>query len=772
MTSFVKAIYPAHHIEHPFPSPLIMGAVGLFIASSSFTHAASIEESNTHNVAALPVIQVNAEQNTSTEQTQSYTVSQSSASTGLTLSLKGTPQSVSVVTRQQLDDKSAQSIGDVIASTTGISFKELDNGGRTSYRARGFDVTNYKSDGLSIAGGSGFSGAGNSINMDLYDHVNIVRGANGLLGGTGDPSASIDLVRKLPEKDFKGSLKLRTGIWDKKNIVGDINVPLLADGRLRSRFVVSSEDSDGFRDHENLKRQGALASILMDVADSTTLGMGFQYEKSEMKGASWGTNVPIWFADGTRTNFSRKFNPVTDWSKTEREGQTFFTSLESHFDNDWKLTSRYSHTERTDLSNIGIVKVNGSGSNYPHWNQDGTGAYLNAIHQEVESKNNALDLTLSGPFRLFGRQHELMFGFNGSDTESTSWTFNSNNCRIDGIAGFRNNCQYRVELPVENWQTWRGDEYSNFSTFRTGARAITNTQLYGGYAAARFDLMDDLSLITGIRRSNYKTYVDNYNVAGEKSSRGSQNSAQVWTPYYGLVYDLNPTYSVYASYTDVFTPQTQQDINGRVLKPITGESYEAGIKGAWFNDNLNASLAVFNNKQANLAVSDGNNTTPDGSQAYFESTGRKTQGFETEISGALAPSWNIFAGYTYLGIKDESTADRADPRHLFRFNTTYDLSNVLDGLVVGTGMSWQSHTITSPNPGRPTGQQSFDSTPIAVKGYALFDAMSRYKINDNLSVGLNVSNLFDKKYYREFGFYNGLIYGEPRKFTLTLQAGF
>ncbi|MDR0236026.1 TonB-dependent siderophore receptor [Acinetobacter sp.] len=771
MTSFVKAIYRTHNIEHPFPSPLIMGAVGLFIASS-MTHAASIEESNSNNVASLPVIQVNAEQSTSTEQTKSYTVPQSSASTGLSLSLKETPQSVSVVTRQQLDDKSAQSIGDVIAATTGISFKELDNGGRTTYRARGFDVTNYKSDGLSIAGGSGFSGAGNSINMDLYDHVNIVRGANGLLGGTGDPSASIDLVRKLPENDFKGSLKLRTGSWDKKNIVGDINVPLAADGRLRSRLVVSSEDSDGFRDHENLKRQGALASIMIDVADSTTLGMGFQYEKSEMKGASWGTNVPIWFADGTRTHFSRKFNPVTDWSKSEREGQTFFTSLESHFDNDWKITSRYSHTERTDLSNIGIVKVNGSGSNYPHWNQDGTGAYLNAIHQEIESKNNALELTLSGPFRLFGRQHELMFGFNGSDTESTSWTFNSSNCRIDGIAGFRNNCQYRVELPVENWQTWRGDEYSNFSTFRTGARAITNTQLYGGYAAAHFNLMDDLSLITGIRRSNYKTYVDNYNVAGEKSSRGSQNSAQVWTPYYGLVYDITPTYAVYASYTDVFTPQTQQDINGRVLKPITGESYEAGIKGAWFDDNLNASLAVFNNKQANLAVSDANNTTPDGSQAYFESTGRKTQGFETEVSGALTPTWNIFAGYTYLGIKDESTADRADPRHLFRFNTTYDLSNVLDGLIVGTGMSWQSNTITSPNPGRPTGQQSFDSSPIAVKGYALFDAMSRYKINDHLSVGLNVSNLFDKKYYREFGFYNGLIYGEPRKFTLTLQAGF
>lgn len=776
MTSSVKAGYSAYHLDQPVPfryvrkANVLIGVVSLCIATSA-THAASVEDINA-NVNVLPTILVTAEKNPSTEQSKSYTVPQSSSSTGLALSLKETPQSVTVVTRQQLDDKAAQSIGDVLASTTGITFKELDNGGRTSYRARGFDVTNYKSDGLAIQGGSGFSGAGNSINMDLYDRVNIVRGANGLLGGTGDPSATIDLVRRLPTKDFAGSVKLRTGSWDKKSIVGDINLPLADDGRIRSRLVVSAEDSDGFRDREQIKRQGVLASIAMDVTDNTQLGAGFQYENSEMKGASWGTNVPIWFADGTRTNFDRKFNPTTNWSTTEREGETFFVSLDSQFDNDWNLNGRYAHSERNDLSNIGIVKVNSGAVVWPHWNQDGTGAYLNGIHQEVESKSDALSLAMSGPFNLFGRQHELMFGFNGSKTESTSWTFNSTNCSIDGVDGYRNGCQYRTELPVADWRTWTGNEFGNFQTYRTGAHAVTNTTLYGGYAAARFNLIDDLSLITGVRRSHYETYVDTYNAAGIRSKRGSENTANVWTPYYGLVYNLTPTYSLYASYTDVFTPQTQQTVTGRVLDPITGESYETGIKGAWFDDGLNASVAVFKSKQKNLAVRDGENTTPDNNQAYFEGTGRKIQGFESEISGAITPAWNVFAGYTYLHVEDESTTDRADPRHLFRVNTTYDLSTMLDGLTVGTGMSWQSHTETGPNPGRPLGNGSFDSTPINVKGYALFDAMTRYKINDNLSTSLNVSNLFDKKYYREFGFYNGLIYGEPRRVTLSVQVSF
>lgn len=749
----------------------IFGIVSLVLASAT-VQAATLEDTRTEETSVLPTIKVSAEQNPSTEKTKSYTVKKTSSSTGLALTPKETPQSVTTVTRQQLDDKAAQTIGDVLASTTGITFKEQDNGGRTSYRSRGFDISNYKADGLAILGTSGFSGAGNSINMDLYDHVNIIRGANGLLGGVGDPSATIDLVRKLPQKEFSGSLKLRTGSWNKKNAVGDINIPFTQDGSIRSRLVVSSEDSDGFRDHENMKRTGVLASIAMDVSDNTTIGAGFQYEKSNMRGSSWGTNVPIWFADGSETHFSRSFNPVADWSKSEREGKTFFTSLDSKLANDWKLNTRYAHTERNDLSNIGIIKVNTGTIKWPHWNQDGTGAYLNAIHQENESTDNTLNIALSGPFHLFGRQHELMFGVNGSETKATSWIFNSQNCTVDGISGYRGACQYRTELPVADWRTWTGSEYGNIQTYRTGARTETTTNLYGGYAAARFSLNDDLSLITGVRRSYYKTYTDTYNTNGELTSRGSENSAHAWTPYYGLVYDLTQTYSWYASYTDVFNPQTQQDTTGRTLNPITGEAYETGIKGAWFDGDLNASFAVFQSKQKNLAIADGANLTPNNNQAYVEGTGRKTQGFETEVSGAITPNWNAFAGYTYLSVNDDSTADRPDPRHLFRLNTTYDLSDFIHGFTIGAGMSWQSHTISVPTGGRPLGNGTYNKTPLKVQGYALFDAMARYDINQNFSASLNVSNLFDKTYYREYGFYNGLIYGEPRKFTLTLQAKF
>ena len=171
-------------------------------------------------------------------------------------------------------------------------------------------------------------------------------------------------------------------------------------------------------------------------------------------------------------------------------------------------------------------------------------------------------------------------------------------------------------------------------------------------------------------------------------------------------------------------------------------------------------------------IGDGDRLTPDGAQAYVTGTGVKVKGFDAEVAGALMPAWNVYLGYTYLDVDNPDTAERVDPRHLLRVNTTYRLSDTLAGLTIGGGVSWQGKTVSAPYPGRPNGQGGFDDSPIPLSGYALFNAMARYEISKNVSTTLNVTNLFDKAYYRQYGFYNGLIYGEPRRITLSLQAKF
>lgn len=708
-------------------------------------------------------------------QADSYTLPISKAAIGLDLSLRQTPQSVTTVTRQQMDDLQIESINDVLTSTTGITTYSLDNAGRTTFRARGFDVGNFKVDGMLINGASSFSGGGAGLNMDLYDHVQVVRGANGLLGGTGDPSATIYLERKRPTREFGGAASLTLGSHDKRRLMGDVNVPLTADGRVRSRFVVSAEDSDSFRQREDLQRLGGLASFEADLGDATVVNLGVQYERTRNGGGSWGSNVPIWWADGTRTHLPRSTNPAADWSVAKRDNTSVFGSVEQGLGADWKLRVAFAHDSGESYTNYGVAKVNNAapGKGFAgFWNPDGSGAFLNAIHNESETRRDNLDISVSGPLQLFGREHQVMAGFNGYRSEITDYAFSAalGNCTIGGVAPW-SGCQYRaVGLPIDDWRTWDGS-YAPYETFRTPARTKTITQNVGGYLAGRFSLAEPLSLVLGTRVSNYKTYTQVYTKADVRTRGAASGDQQVVTPYAGLVWDFAANYSAYVSYTDVFSPQGNvRDANDTLLDPVTGKSYEAGIKGEWADGALNAALAVFRNEQNNVAESTGEVHPVTGFNIYRAVDGVVSKGADLEVSGRLAQGWNVYAGYTWLQV--DGLSYQQDPRHLLRLNTSWTLPGALSKLTVGGGLSMQSGTVMSTNPGRPLGGGKYDASNLPMGGYTLVNLMARYALTDTVQLAVNVNNLTDKLYYTQYGFYDGLIFGEPRTTTFSIRARF
>ncbi|MCJ1960438.1 TonB-dependent siderophore receptor, partial [Novosphingobium mangrovi (ex Hu et al. 2023)] len=707
-----------------------------------------------------------------TEDTKSYTAEETSISIGLPISPRETPQTVTVITRQLLDDQQIETIDDVLATAPGITSYQNDNAGRTTYRARGFDVSNYRIDGMQVDGQSNFSGGGASTNMDLYDSVQIVRGANGLLGGTGDPSATIYLQRKQPGTELGASGSLVLGNWDKRRVMGDLNAPITADGNVRGRLVFSDESTDTFREREHADRRAILANFAANLTPTTVLNAGVQYERTVNKGSSWGTNVSIWFADGTLANLPRSTNPVADWSVSRRKATTAFVNLDHRFANDWHVKMGYARTDSSAYNNLGIAKINRGGSGYAgFWNQDGTGAYLNAMHSEYSEDRDNVAVTLNGPLHLFGREHQLMFGFNGFWSESTSWTFDGDlgNCTIGGVPTFRG-CQYRAEgLPIDDWRSWDGS-YANFETFRTDARGIDRTRNIGGYAAGRFSLADGLTAIVGARISDYKTSGGDYDIANiYTADTDPTHEKGVFTPYAGLVYDVTDTLSVYASYTDVFTPQGNlRDEDDRLLPPVTGSSYEAGIKGAFYGGKLNTSLAFYRNEQSNVAENTGELNEVTGLDIYRTVDGVVSKGIDFDASGELLPGWNVFFGYSYLDVSGLSY--QRDPHSQLRLSTSYTLPGALDRLTIGGGITAQSKTEWSTNPGRPLGDGTYDDSNLDVSGYTLVNLMARFQATENIQISANVTNLTDKTYYRQFGFYDGLIYGEPRSYSVTLRA--
>jgi len=739
--------------------------------------AASAADASTAEVSAeaqpttLDGLEVTARQS----QADSYTLPASRAAIGLDLSLRQTPQSVTTVTRQQMDDLSIESINDVLTSTTGITTYSLDNAGRTTFRARGFDIGNFKVDGMLVNGQSSLSGGGGALNMDLYDHVQVVRGANGLLGGTGDPSATVYLERKRPTREFGGAASVTVGSHDKRRVMADVNLPLTADGRVRSRFVASAEDSDSYRQREELQRVAGLASFAADLGDATVVNFGVQYEKTRNGAASWGANVPIWWADGSRANLPRSTNPAADWSVSKRDATTVFASVDQQLGAGWTLRVAAAHDRGETYNNYGVAKVNNAarGQGFAgFWNPDGTGAFLNAFHGESENRRDNLDISVNGPLQLFGREHQLMAGFNGYRSELTDYTFSAalGNCNIAGVAPW-SGCQYRaVGLPIDDWRTWDGS-YAPFETFRTPARTKTITQNLGGYVAGRFSLAEPLSLVLGSRISNYKTYAQTYSKSDVRSRGAASGEQGVVTPYAGLVWDFAEDYSAYVSYTDVFSPQGNvRDANDSLLDPVTGKSYEAGIKGEWADGTLNAALAVFRNEQNNVAESTGLVHPETGLTIYRPVDGVVSKGADLEVSGRLAEGLNVYAGYTWLQV--DGLSYRQDPRHLLRLNAAWTLPGALSRLTVGGGLSVQSGTVMSTNPGRPLGNGQYDASNLPLGGYTLVNLMARYALTDAVQLAVNVNNLTDKVYYNQFGFYDGLIFGEPRTTTFSVRVRF
>ncbi|WP_287932133.1 TonB-dependent receptor plug domain-containing protein, partial [Achromobacter sp.] len=207
-------------------------------------------------VATLPAVQVQADGDpTTTEGTGSYTPRATSASTGLPLSLRETPQSVTVVTRQRIEDQDMRSITDILGNTPGISVQNYDSE-RYTFSSRGFAISNYLYDGVPTSFDIGYAGGESSLDSIIYDRVEVVRGATGLLTGAGNPSASVNLVRKhATSREFKADLSVSAGTSDAYRASADLSSPLNASGSVRGRIVSAYQDNHSYLDgYQNRKK--------------------------------------------------------------------------------------------------------------------------------------------------------------------------------------------------------------------------------------------------------------------------------------------------------------------------------------------------------------------------------------------------------------------------------------------------------------------------------------------------------------------------------------
>lgn len=682
-----------------------------------------------------------------TEDTGSYTTGATTTATKLPLTLRETPQSVTVVTRQQMDDRGATSVSDVLRNTPGVTMQKYDSD-RTEFSSRGFAITNFQYDGVNIPyDGVYGENPNNSDDSASLDRVEVIKGATGLMTGSGDPSATVNLVRKKPTKEFKASVSATAGSWDNYRTEGDISGPLNDSGSVRGRFVGAYQDKDSYIDHYSQKKDLYYGILEADLTDDTLLTFGVDKSSATPRGSSWTGNSPF-FTDGGRTDFPRSFNPGSTWSRRDFDSTTYFASLEQALANDWKL--KVSLDQKTTDHDTRLASASGGNPD----RATGEGMFLYWGRWEGHRVQNTADVNVSGPFTLGGREHELVAGVMASHSRQTGATYDTSAFELVPGSIY----DWKGNLPVQN--------------FPKNGKYERTTSQNGVYLATRLRPTDDLSFILGSRLSTFKYDEDyTYNPGTLTDTHAGYKEHGVVTPYAGVVYDLNDTYSVYASYTKIYQPQINKDASGKTLAPVEGDSYETGLKAAYFEGKLNASLAFFRIEQENVAqyiTTDGT-----GQDVYEAIPGATTKGVELELAGELAQDWNVSAGYTYARTRDKDEQRifgfplaTSKPEHVVRTFTTYRLPGVLNQVTVGGGVSWQSAfygQTSSPTDG---------SVNIKQGGYTLVDLMTRYEYDDHLSFTVNANNVFDKKYLTGLGNFGTTFSGEPRNLQLTAKYDF
>lgn len=729
-------------------------AVHMFAVGASITAfpalAEQVESESAITLDATAITETaTSEDKAVTEGTQSYTSGAARTATPLSMSLRETPQSVTVVTKQRMQDQDMRSIADVVNNTVGVSLNRYETD-RGQINARGFELNSLMIDGVSTIWDQPWSSGELFGSLAMYDRVEVVRGANGLMTGAGDPSASLNMVRKrASSRELKGSVEVSAGSWDNYGTLGDVSMALNEEGTIRARLVGEYNDGDSNVDLYSRQNQTFYGTMDIDLTPDTTLWFGLSNQENNTNSPSWG-GLPFWYSDGGSTDWSRSKTISADWSSWDSTYQTYFVNLEHTFANDWRAKLGYTRGEREASSYLmfpyGFPNRSTGQLEIPTPSYPGDAGGFSGGSYEVETTQRDYYLQLDGPVQLFGRSHEIAVGYSHS----------KQNLDVDTrgylpIGNFDYN-NYQGNLPEPGWTA--------LGTYGSGE--VTQK---GIFAATRLNLTDDLKVIIGARDSSYEKNSDDI-----YSSPSKVKVDHEITPYAGVVYDLTENLSAYASYTEIFLPQSVRDIGGKQLDPIVGESYETGLKAEFLDGRLNASAAIFQIKQDNLGQATGLIIPGSANEAAYEATqGATSKGFELEVSGEVAQGWNVSAGYTQFNLEDADGEDvnTVYPTKLIRTFTTYRLPGVFnDKLTIGGGVNWQDSIYANVN--NPAGER----VKVEQEAYALVNLMARYEITDNLSAQLNANNVTDKKYYNIFEAYGQYTYGAPRSLTASAKYSF
>ena len=658
---------------------------------------------------------------------KNYITEEAQSATKLGLTIKETPQSISVVSRALMDDFSLDDINAVLESTPGVTVEQIETD-RTYFKARGFEITNFLIDGLGTPQSSG--SIQGTLDTAIYDRVEIVRGANGMMTGAGNPSATVNMVLKKPTYTTQAYASASYGSWNNKRVDIDVSTPINDEHAVRAVFT--KQDKESYLDRYETDKTVAYLAYEGKLTDDTLLSINYVNEQKDADSPLWGA-LPLYYTDGSATNYDDSTSTAADWSYWDNSAERVYVTLEQNLSATWVAKARYAHIKNEQNSELFYVYGTPD-------KETGLGLTGYASRYDYKDTQDLYDLYASGKFELFSLEHDLSFGISQANmdfNDQSLYDYTTGN-------GF-------PDMP--DLASWDGVIPEATLVDRPNGSDVQNTQR-SAYISTRIKLAEPLSLLAGVRYTDWETKGIAYDVVQTRDD-------SELIPYIGTVYDFTESLSAYASYTETFVPQKELDINAEQLAPVIGKSTEVGLKAQLLGEQVFVTLAYFDAKQDGLAVALPNSLPSD--TRYYAADGINSDGFEIELSGRLTDDLSASISFSNLSIDGDELVKDYTPENQLKMAATYQVP-FIDGLTLGANYRWQD-SISRVQVKDPAGNALVTTKQGA---YGLLDLMATYEITQNVGVTFNVNNSTDEKYINSLYWAQG-YYGAPRNYSLSVN---
>ncbi|MFS8039164.1 TonB-dependent siderophore receptor [Xanthobacter sp. AM11] len=734
--------------RHRLLSGTALAGATLALAALLPAPAAHAQQAGTETV-ALDTVQVQAEkqlqQEVITEGVDSYTADVTTIGVGSPTPVREIPQSISTVTNQRIQDQNFTQLEDAMRRTTGLVILANDQG-RSSIFSRGFEIDTLLVNGLPAPLSSIL---GTQPDLFIFDRLDVLKGPAGLFyGGAGGnnagPGGIINGTLKPASEKYFFNTDVSYGSWDFVRAEVDAGGKLNEKGTVRARVGGAYQDRDSFVNYNENQVWVGYGTLDFDITEETTLSLYAWHQERDMLPFNGLPAINLGGGEGKLLNVPRSTFVGALWNRFDNETTDYVAELKHDLSNggEAKASLRYSDRHIDYKYAYGGSAVSTAPATLGNFSMQYTAA-------QVWETSLSGDAHVSTPVTLFGQEHNLTVGTDFRAVEQTQYT-PSASTKLPGTYNIYAFNPYAVPEP---------------NTIYNRESASDPTQ-YGLYAQAKINPIDQIHLLLGGRFAWYDASTIVTTAKGGGKVDVTDTNAEVegrFVPYAGLVIDLTKEISLYGSYTSTFVPQTEVNAADQLLAPRTGYQYEGGLKGSFFDGALNASAAMYLIRDNNRALA------TDVANVYVASGEVQVSGWEAEISGKLAPGWEIYAGYTYTETEYlTATAGQLKtgfstytPKHNYNLWTKYEFQDAtLKGWHVAGGVKILSSFYT-----RSSG------VTLTEDGYTVVDAQIGYKFNENWKATFTATNIFDEVYYTRVGstsLFN--FYGEPSAYLLKVSA--